>query len=124
MPEIPIVHHTVDLELQDPGTFAAHLAYPNIAAAAIEHGQWERDRRALVWDSEPGSMDERFATRQLAAAYMSCAAAQVVAAPTPALHDVWAKRFTDASIELYGSPEPEEATRLVGKECQWLRGLI
>lgn len=109
---LPTVCHITDLAPENPATLGT-LSYKNLASAALKYEHADTLFLADAWQAEQGSMEERNAAENAASAYLSRIAHRIITAPTPAQHDLWAARFTNASIDIYGQPDPHEAKRVI-----------
>jgi hypothetical protein len=104
------------------GTGEEVLAYNGLAQAVEKYRSTNPARSAEFWDSEEGSLEELSKAKQLASEYFLRTADKVVSSHG-GNRDLWADRFTQATVELYGEPEKEEATRLVRNEYGFLSQL-
>jgi len=85
------------------------LDYPKLRPAVEKHRPHERARMAQFWDAEEGSLDEHAAAQQLAMQYMLMGAQALELSANP---ELWSQRYTQATSEIYGLPEPELARQL------------
>ena len=85
------------------------LIYPKLRPAVEKHQPHERARMAQFWDAEEGSLDEHAAAQQLAMQYMLMGAHALELSANP---ELWSQRYTQATSEIYGLPEPELAKQL------------
>lgn len=85
------------------------LDYPKLRPAVEKHRPRERARMAQFWDAEEGSLDEHAAAQQLAMQYMLMGAQALELSANP---ELWSQRYTQATSEIYGLPEPELARQL------------
>jgi hypothetical protein len=90
---------------------------PTVGAYALTHS----DRSARFWNSEGDSLEELSAAKQLAMEYLLRTALKGVEDTSIDRRDLWAERFTQASIELSGEPEPGEVKKLLTTDLQHLR---
>lgn len=88
------------------------LVYDNLETAAIEHAKHERERQAAFWNAEEGSLDEERAARQLSMQYLLVGALALNRAGKPDGKEQWSERYTQATSELYGTPDPRLAQQL------------
>lgn len=119
--EVPIVKVLDAIRPENAGTGELTLYYTDLGPAVEYYAQSERQRTDAFWDQQPDSLDEEFKGRQLAFQYLLQTAHRAIVAPTPQLHDLWADRYTQASIELYGAPDPTEAAAILSDEYQLLK---
>jgi hypothetical protein len=92
---------------------AETLEYANLLPAVEKHQKYESARMDKFWSAEQDSLEELEAGRQLAMQYLlmgSLALNQTARFSDSA--KVWSERYTQASGELYGFPEPELAKQL------------
>src|SRR5688572_27306447 len=115
MSEMPQVCLIKDLAPDNPATLGT-LRYRNLAAAALRFERADTAFLENVWHAPHGSMEEMDAAQLAAGAYLTRIANQVTAANTPKQHDLWAERFTQASIEIFGQPDPHEAKLLTHRK--------
>lgn len=122
MSEIPSVKVLEAINPANSGTGEEVLAYNGLAQAVEKYRPTNPARSAEFWDSEEGSLEELSKAKQLASEYFLRTADKVVSSHE-GNRDLWADRFTQATVELYGEPEKEEATRLVRSEYGFLSQL-
>jgi len=115
MSEIPSVKVLEAINPANSGTGEEVLAYQGLASAVEKYRPTNPARSAEFWDSEEGSLEELSKAKQLASEYLLRTADKVVTS-YEGNRDLWADRFTQATVELYGEPETVEATRLVSSE--------
>lgn len=123
MSEIPATRIFYDIRPDRPDTDATPLTYSNLSAAAAEHDQLADARLARAWESESDSIEEDHAAREAALANLARTALRVVEAPNPRVHDQWAERFTESSIELFGEPDADEARKILRDHQRWVASL-
>jgi len=85
------------------------LIYPKLQPAVEKHRPYERARMARFWQTEEGSLDEHAAAQQLAMQYMLMGAHALTFSADP---ELWSQRYTQATSEIYGLPEPKLAQQL------------
>lgn len=122
MSEIPSVKVLEAIKPANSGTGEEVLAYNGLAQAVEKYRPTNPARSAEFWDSEEGSLEELSKAKQLASEYFLRTADKVVSSHE-GNRDLWADRFTQATVELYGEPEKEEVTRLVRSEYGFLSHL-
>ncbi|HEY1645860.1 MAG TPA: hypothetical protein VGF75_05830 [Candidatus Saccharimonadales bacterium] len=122
MSEIPSVHFVNPLNPANSGTGQDVLIYENLTPAVNKYRDTFPERSEAVWTSEPGSLDELSKARQLATEYLLRTAEKLVASDG-LNRDIWADRYTQATIELFGEPEKAEAERLLVSEYNLLSEL-
>lgn len=74
--------------------------------------KYEYPRMDTFWNAEDGSLEERYAARQLAAQYMLMGSLALQQAGTTESKQLWSERYTRATTDLYGVPETDFARRL------------
>ncbi|HSX43070.1 MAG TPA: tyrosine/phenylalanine carboxypeptidase domain-containing protein [Candidatus Saccharimonadales bacterium] len=111
-----------EINPDNAGTGEAYLAYDGLATAVDHYRATNQLRGQKVWDAEPGSTAEESKARQLAFEYMVRTAEKSVHA-RPESRDLWADRYTQASIELYGQPEVTTAAEILREEYDTLVAL-
>lgn len=116
---LPAVCHITDLAPANPATFGP-LSYRNLASAALRYEHAEAPLLSEVWHADNGSMEERNAAENAASAYLTRISHHIITASTPAQHDLWAQRFNQGSIEIYGQPDVSEAKTLIHDEQLYL----
>jgi len=122
MSEIPSVKVLEAINPANSGTGEDVLVYRGLEAAVQKYLPTNAQRSREVWDSEQGSLEELSKARQLASEYLLLTSEKVVES-NEVNRDLWADRFTQATTELYGEPEPTEAARLLSNEVGLLTSL-
>lgn len=122
MTEIPSIKVIEAIKPANSGTGEEMLAYKGLAQAVEKYRPTNPARSNEFWDSEDGSLEELSKAKQLASEYFLRTADKVVGSHD-GNRDLWADRFTQAAVELYGEPEKDEATRLVRSEYDFLAQL-
>jgi hypothetical protein len=112
MAEIPSVKVLEALNPQNAGTGEDVLVYGGLTAAVENYRLTNPGRSAAVWNAEIDSMQEESKARQLAFEYLLRNSDKVVSSHE-GNRDLWADRFTQASIELYGQPELSDTAHLM-----------
>jgi len=93
---------------------AETLEYTHLVPAVEKHKKYESARINKFWNAEQDSLEELSAAKQLALQYMLMGAVALNRPGRfPDSAEVWSRRFTHASEELYGLPEPELAKSLL-----------
>ncbi|MGV9002070.1 MAG: tyrosine/phenylalanine carboxypeptidase domain-containing protein [Candidatus Saccharimonadaceae bacterium] len=85
------------------------LEYLTLESTAKKHAAFDRKRVTEFWNTEEGSLNEYEAAQQLAMQYMLMGALALSKTNNP---EIWSKRYTEATSELFGVPEPEIARKL------------
>lgn len=85
------------------------LDYPKLEPAVEKHRPYERVRMDKFWQAEEGSLTEHEAAQQLAMQYMLMGSLALTRSLNP---EVWSRRYTQATSEIYGLPEPDLAKEL------------
>lgn len=124
MSEIKHVDILDSIQPANSGTGEARLVSGGLRQWVDEYRVDHADRSARVWSAEQGSVDEEFAARQLASEYLLRTAVQLDQSPGVTDRNLWADRYTEASVELYGAPESAEAKRLAREDLRIYRSLI
>lgn len=91
---------------------AERLQYNNLDKAVDTHASYEYARMADFWNAEKGSLEELEAAKQQALQYMLMGSLALQRAVTPEAQQVWSERYTQATSELYGTPDAELARKL------------
>jgi hypothetical protein len=120
--EVPSVKVLEAIRPVNSGTGEEMLAYNGLAQAVEKYRPTNPARAARFWNSKDDSLEELSNARQLASEYILRTADKVVNSHE-GNRDLWADRFTEASVELYGEPEKEESTRLLRSEYDFLSKL-
>jgi len=121
--DVPTVKVFENITPTNSGTGAEILEYDHLLPAVEEYKLSHADRSGRAWDSESGSLEELKSAKQLAMEYLLRTALRDVEATTLESRNLWADRFSRASIELYGEPEGPEVTKLVSAEVEQWRSL-
>lgn len=95
---------------------AEQLRYDNLSPAVKEHSAYEHARMSEFWNAKEGSIEEREAATQLALQYMLMGSQALQLAVKPDSKRLWSERYTRATSELYGLPDPDLARRLWGQQ--------
>lgn len=112
MAEVPLVCLIDDIKPNDLFT-SGPLTYDNLAPAALRYEQADGALTSSLWTPGQTIIQQEQAARNAASAYLVRTAHQGTTARTAAQRDLWDKRYTQASIEFYGQPDPAEARRLI-----------
>lgn len=122
MPAIPGVKVLEAIKPDNAGMDEDALRYSGLMAAAGGYALTNFERAEAFFNSEPDSLDELSAGRALASEYLVRTAARLVDSHV-GNRDLWASRYTQASIELYGEPEKATALGLLSSEYRLLQEL-
>lgn len=120
--KIPSIEILATIAPDNAGTGEAELIYNGLAAKVDEYAEHHRARVNRFWERDVDSIPERGSGRQLAFEFLARTACQVVHS-TESNHDLWANRFTEGAIELFGKPDKTEVAQLVRKEYDFLTQL-
>ncbi|HEY4963474.1 MAG TPA: hypothetical protein VIH90_02130 [Candidatus Saccharimonadales bacterium] len=121
MADIPSVKVFENITPSNSGTGEDLLRYDHLPLVVEEYKLSNAERSSRVWDSKDGSLEELKSAKQLAMEYLLRTSFQGVRSTTAEGHDLWADRFTLASIELYGEPDKAEVMSLVSVEmAKWI----
>jgi hypothetical protein len=115
MSETPSVKVLEAIKPVNAGTGETTLAYRGLATAVERYKLSNSARSEKYWDSEQGSLEELSSAKQLASEYLLRTANKVVESHETN-RDLWADRFTEATIELYGAPDSTEVAQLISDE--------
>jgi hypothetical protein len=91
------------------------LQYEKLEPMVTKNIPFEQER----WDSflhEGDSIEELAQGRKLAELYLIKTALEATSAQTPASRALWAERFTQASVEMYGEPDVTVATQILSEQ--------
>lgn len=100
------------------------LSYPNLGKAVLKHVPYESMRWQEFIDAKKDSIDEAKKAEALAKQYLLHTAHELTNAETPESKELWTSRFTEASIELHGQPDPEIAKGLLLQQQREFENLI
>ncbi len=100
------------------------LSYPNLAQTVLKHTPYEGMRWEQFIVAQEGSIDEAENAEALAQQYFLQTAHELIQADTPESKQIWTRRFTEASIELHGQPDPEIAKGLLLQQHKEFENLI
>jgi hypothetical protein len=123
MSEIPSVEVLKAIKPVNSGTGEEELVYDELVNAVDTYKLTNPERSVAVWESQEESLEESSAARQLAFEYLLRTAIEVND-PSRGNYDLWADRFTQATVELYGEPDSKEALRLISDEYSHFSQLI
>lgn len=99
----PIVHGTFEKNDDSDSKYWVH-------GAASKH--YEKARMDAFWDAESESIEEEEAARELAQQYLLLGAWALNKAQRSDAQATWSTRYTEASSELYGTPNASIAEQL------------
>ena len=102
---------------------ASRIVYVNLDNAAAQAKKQENARLRAFFAAPEGSIEELDAARKAAIGYFVLTGAQLQTAPIREVAKV-SERFTQASIELYGKPDAEEARSLASRELEEFKQLV
>lgn len=88
------------------------LEYGNLATIVEEQRPYEIDRMHEFWDAEPESLEEKSAAMSLAKQYMLMGSLSLQMAGSERAKATLSNRFTQASSEIYGTPDESFARQL------------
>jgi hypothetical protein len=98
------------------------LEYANLAGAVDLHAPYDAARWEKYEETE--GFHEEKAAFGLAKQYFIQTSLQAVQAATPASRELWARRYTEASKELYGEPEPDVAHDVLARQRNEIESYI
>ena len=122
MSDIPTVKVLEAINPINSGTGEEQLHYHDLRSIVDNYRLTNSARWDEVLESEPGSLEELSGARQLASEYLLRTAEGVIES-SEENRDLWADRYTKATIELYGEPDSQEAARLLLTEYELLNQL-
>ena len=122
MSEIPSIKVLEAFKPDNAGKGEQELVYSGLMSAIGRYKESHADRSHRMWDSEVESLGELSAAQELAKDYLLQTSGKLIDA-NEKNRELWASRFTEASIELYGAPEKKEATSLLVEEYDLLMSL-
>ena len=93
------------------------LEYPLIQEAAASHRPLEYARLRKTFESDNDSLEELESARQQAFQYMLFTVDALRTAITAKDRVVWSNRYTKATSDLYGVPNPDVAKRILEDFC-------
>ena len=99
MSEIPGVEVLKAIKPINSGTGDEVLLYDELVSVVNAYKLTNFERSAAVWESQEESLEEFSAARQLAFEYLLRTAIEVTD-PSRGNYDLWADRFTQATVEL------------------------
>lgn len=104
--------------------YTEKLDYENLAEASNRYMQQEQARQEVFWQSPEGTLEEYKAATQLAQQYMLAGAAHLnYNAVSDQSKKLWSERYTQASTEIYGAPDPQRAQSLYRGQIQAILSL-
>jgi hypothetical protein len=113
--KIPNIKYIEVLKADNTGMSAPVLEYSELDEVVQSYEADEAKRLEAFWEAEPNTVEELAKARQLGFMYMVATADKVVSS-APESRDIWADRFTNASIELFGGPDKNEAVQLIARQ--------
>jgi hypothetical protein len=121
--EIPKVEYLNSIQADNAGECADVLVYDDLYRDAKRNAALEGRRIDAFYEQEPGSIEELAKARQLAFAYWVAMADKVVESG-PHSRDLWAQRYTNASVELFGAPEHGAVIREIAHQKSTFENMI
>lgn len=100
------------LTVAPESTRSERLRYDRLGTAVSHSAEPAREWERRFWDEPVDGLSEREAAEELAVYYLLKTATKALGARTYESRQMWADRFTDASIERFGSPDPDIARSL------------
>lgn len=91
------------------------LYYANLDPTATKHAKYDSRRWDRFSEADEGSVEESKAGEELALQYLLQTALALNTTGTD-LKGKWSERFTQASVELYGQPDPSVVRRLIADQ--------
>lgn len=88
------------------------LEYGNLLREVETQRPFETARMRDFWDAEPDSLEERKVAHALARQYMLMGSLALQRAGTAEAKATWSDRYTQATSEIYGTPEASMARKL------------
>lgn len=107
---LPPVNYNSALTPDQDG--AEVLSYSKLGKEITEQERFLSERWENFNDSEPGSLEETKNGIQLAQAYLLKTALDGLGASNAKSRELWQRRFTDASVELFGAPKEQIVAEL------------
>ena len=93
------------------------LEYAGLTKAAATYAVDEGLRQEIFWNTTDDSLEERQAAQQLAMQYMLMGSARLNnEAVRPESKQLWSDRYTQATSEIYGSPETAIAKDILARQ--------
>lgn len=97
------------------------LEYPNLESATEAQQQYLNDRMDTFFVADGGSLEEERAAQQLAMQYMLLIARKLQNdASIRGSQQLWSERYTQASSEIYGTPEADKVHELAVEQASSL----
>jgi hypothetical protein len=116
-PEIPTIKYLDHLGADNAGMEEEVLVYKGLGDTVSNNARYNGRRIDAFYEQEADTVEELVKARQLAFEYWVATADKVVSSG-PGNRDLWADRYTNASVELFGAPDKEEAVRIVGHQLE------
>jgi len=122
MSEIPSIKVLEAFKPDNAGKGEQALIYSGLKTSIELYKESYPERSHRMWDSKIESLGELSAAQELAKDYLLRTSGKLIDS-NEENRDLWASRFTEASIELYGAPDKKEATSLLIEEYDLLISL-
>jgi len=106
-----------------PTDLGDSLEYKFLEETVEKNEPYEQSRLDEVLSAQPHSIEEKTATRQLAYHYLLKTAHNAMNAPSESLQTHWLDRYTQASIEIFGTPLKKRANQLLNEHIQQFEAL-
>lgn len=121
MSSVPVIDVLETVGPSNIGQGDQRLSYDLLMDNVARYRKTHAVRSAAVAKLDPNTIEGEDAVRQLIMEGLVDSSARLVTSPDGSEeHDVWARRFTQASIKLYGSPDKYEVARLLQSELVFL----
>jgi hypothetical protein len=110
--EKPIIKVLKAITPKPESARAERLEYGNLSDVVDEHRPFEHHRNDEFWQAEADSLSELELAKDLAKYYMLLGSQALQGSETESSRTLWSDRYTLASSEIYGEPDPKIAQRL------------
>ena len=111
-PTIPKVFMLGPIKPATDSVRSGTLTYRDLDPAVSKHKPYEYARMDEFWDAEPDSLEEQEKASQLATQYILMGSQALINAGTEDNRALWSRRYTNATVELYGTPDTDMARKL------------
>lgn len=121
IPEITLV---APLRPSAASAKAERLEYPLLEATIAKHWPFREARERRVAAAASDSLEMEQAERELQKQQLMECVWALQQFPEPEAQRLWSERFTQASIALYGAPDPDTARALIVHDLETLAELV
>lgn len=122
--EIPGISFVVPFRPSKESAKAPRLEYPNLTEAVMAQAPFRQARERRLAAATPGSEEARRARLELRKHDLLECAWELQRVSGQAARRMWAQRFTEASLDIFGAPDPAIARSLAMGQLRTFQSLL